>query len=95
MKIISKIPGERVLVSLKEDELSNVLGEYSRYDIKEKFYEQAIKGELEIDISDIYKKHRLIHSLQNQSDYQKARGKLEELLEALTPIESKVSELVK
>ena len=95
MKIISEISDEKVLVSLKKDELANLLGEYSSYKVKREFLQQVIKNETEIEISDIYKKHLLINSLQKTSDYDKARAKLQNILEALTPIESKIEQLSK
>ena len=87
------MPNERVLISIKRDELANLLGEYSKYDVKKEFIDQAIKTETEIEISDIYVKHRLINDIQNKAEYDKARRKLEEILIALTPIENKVETL--
>lgn len=95
MKIIAETPNERVLVSLRKDELANILGEYSKFDVKREFMETAIKNETEIDICDIYQKHRLIVDLQKQSEYEQARYKLNKLLEALTPIENKILKLSK
>ena len=89
------MPNERVLISIKEDELANILGSYSKYDIKKDFMDQAIKTEMEIDICDIYQKHRLIHSIQNSAEYDTARRKLKEILDALTPIEDKIKTLSK
>jgi len=31
MKIISRVPKEKVMVVMSEDELANILGHYSRY----------------------------------------------------------------
>lgn len=95
MKIISQIPGDRVLVSLKADELANILGHYSGHDLKRDFYDDVIKSELELEVSDIYKKHRLINDLQKQNNYEKARTKLETMLSALKPIEDKIAKLSK
>ena len=95
MKIISQMPNERVLISIKDDELANILGSYSKYDIKKDFIDQAIKTEVEIEICDIYQKHRLINSIQNSAEYETARRKLEEMLRALTPIENKIELLSK
>ena len=91
MKIIAAMPNERILVSLKENELANLLGEYSRHNVKSEFINQAIKSETEIDISDIYDKHSLIVAIQKTSEYDTARRKLENMLEALTPIENKIT----
>lgn len=93
MKIISQIPGNRVLVSLKEDELANILGHYSGSKLTRDFYTDVMTKETEIDVSDIYKKHSEIVNLQNKSDYDTARRKLQDILDALTPIESKVKKL--
>ncbi|HZI26244.1 MAG TPA: hypothetical protein VFD46_14265 [Chryseolinea sp.] len=95
MKIIAQTPNERVLVSLTDNELANLLGEYSRYDVKREFMEHAIKNETEIEISDIYQKHRLIADMQKNSEYESARHQLEKLLRALTPIENKIAKLSK
>ena len=93
MKVIAEMPNERVLVSVTRDELANLLGEYSKFDVKKEFMDMAIKNETEIEISDIYKKHRLIYGFQTEAAYSKARHKLEEMLEALTPIENKIEKL--
>ena len=95
MKIISEISNEKVLVSLTKGELANLLGEYGEHQIKYDFLQNVIKKELDINVSDIYKKHRLINSLQKESDYYKARSKLESMLKALTPIENKIEALSK
>lgn len=95
MKIIAQTPNERVLVSVTESELANLLGHYSKYDVKREFIETSIKSEIEISISDIYQKHDLINQLQKNEDYQKARHALNALMNALTPIENKVVMLSK
>lgn len=95
MKIIAQTPNERVLVSLTENELANLLGVYSRFDTKREFIEGAIKSETEIEVSDIYRKHSLINELQKNEEYKKARQALEKLMSALSPIENKVIKLSK
>jgi len=90
MKIIAQTPNDRILVSLQMDELANLIGEYSKYDVKTAFINDSIKNDTEIQISDIYVKHKLIVGLQSQSEYESARAQLNKLLKALTPIENKV-----
>ena len=89
------MPNERVLISIKEDELANILGSYGKYDIKREFINQAIKTEMEIDVCDIFQKHKLINSIQNSAEYDTARSKLKDMLDALTPIENKIELLSK
>lgn len=93
MKIISQLPEDKVLVSLDRGELANILGEYSKFDIKKEVLDELIIEGTNISISDIYSKHRLIHGIQHSSDYNTARRKLEEMLSALTPIENKIAAL--
>lgn len=93
MKVIAQIPGDRVLVSLTLRELANVLGEYSQYDLKREVINELITKDTEVQISDIYDKHYLISEFQSSDKLNDAREKLEKLLRALTPIESKVSDL--
>lgn len=93
MKIISRIPTSKVLVSITEDELANILGQYSNIDITREFYDNAIKNEVDIQISDVYKKNFLINSIKKQSDYATARNQLQAMLDAITPIKDKVSDL--
>ena len=93
MKVISEIPKGKVLVSLTRKELANLLGEYSEYDIKREVLDNLISEETDFPISRIYLKHSQINKLQKQASYDKARFKLEEMLEALTPIESFISDL--
>lgn len=93
MKIIAETPNDRVLVSLKISELANIIGEFSQYDVKREFIDSAIKHDTEIEVSDIYAKHSLIHEMQKEEVILEARHKLTKLLKALTPIESKVSVL--
>jgi hypothetical protein len=93
MKVISEIPKDKVLVSLTKKELANLLGEYSEYDIKREVLDNMILQEIDFPISDIYIKHYKINQLQKQASHDKARFKLEEMLEALTPIENLISAL--
>lgn len=95
MKLIARLPvntsNDRILVNLTLDELANILGETFGMNLKKDFINDCISKETEIEISDIYKKHSLIKNLQNQREYDKARKKLEDILEALTPIEEKIN----
>jgi hypothetical protein len=95
MKIIAETPNDRVLVSLRRDELANILGHYSGHDLKRDFMTESIKSECEIEVSDIYQKHRLISAFQNSGEFEAARTRLNRLMTALTPIESKVTQLIK
>ena len=84
---------ERFLVSLTKDELANVVGHYSKYDLKAEFVKDSIRGEIELEISDIYKKHRLIDEFQKTEAVEAARTQIQKLLRTLTPIENKVKDL--
>jgi len=95
MKVIAQLPDERVLISVTGNEFANLLGQYSKYDIKREDVNAFISEAKEVDISDIYMKHRLIFEMQNTDTMKEARNKLERLLFTLTPIESKVSALAK
>ena len=96
MEIISRVPEEKVLVMLSEDELANILGHYSKYSKvsdSESFHEflnKGIKNRLQIEVSDIYKKAEAVQRIMSSSSYDKARTKLENMLKALTPIEDKL-----
>ncbi len=90
MKIISILPGDRIMINVTKKEFANLLGHYSNYDVKEKDINEHIEKGSEIPIHEIYEKHRLINEIQKSNDYDKARRKLERMLEALTPIEEKI-----
>lgn len=94
MKIISRVPKEKVMVIMSEDELANILGHYSRY--SEGFIksiEAAIAAETEFDVKLFYQKYQLIAGLQKQSEYDKARATLQTMLRALTPVEDLLMKL--
>lgn len=93
MKIISQIPVNKYLISIDKDELARVLGYYYESAIPKDFIKDVISNETDIDMSDIYKKHYIIHDLQNSDNITKARKELERMLAALTPIEDKVKSL--
>lgn len=88
MKIIAELPDNKVLVELTKDELANIIGHYSHYD---EGFKEKIKIGATVDVSDIYKKHRLIKSLQDSKEYDQARKKVKDILDALTPIEDKIN----
>ncbi len=89
MKIISQIPGNRVLVNITEQELAHLLGQPSPYDIKKDFYETAIKAGNDIEISEIYKKHiNIIHS---QGKFNDVLNNLEAMKNIFTPIQDQVT----
>lgn len=93
MKIISEIPEDRLLITIHKDEFVKLLGHFSKYDIESGVIKEFIKSERDINISDIYNKHKLIHGLQTLPSYNTARAKLQEMLDALTPIEDKIKDL--
>lgn len=72
-----------------------VLGHYSSSDIPKEDRSRFIKEETELVISDIYFKHRLIHSYQNSDALQEARKKLLRMAESLLPIEEKIKSIPK
>jgi len=89
MKVIAKLPDDKCLVEVTNDELANICGHYSRY-----AKEFNINIGIDINISDIYKKHDLIITLQKLRSYDTARKKLNDMLNALTPIEDKINQLI-
>lgn len=93
MKIIAEIKGNKVLVEMDKDEIANVLGVYSRYNL-DKMHENwnSIMNK-DLKVSDIYTKHSKIRALQNEAEYSTARAKLKELLDVLTPIEDLATKL--
>lgn len=96
MKIISKVPTDKVMVVMTTHELANVMGNYSHYsDRQSQAVDKAIREEINLPISDIYKKHYLITSLVKQADYDRARRKLEDMVEAMTPVEDMLEKLSK
>ncbi len=86
MKTIAELPNDKVLVEMTKLELANICGHHSN--ISDNF---KLNIGVEVKISDIYEKHRLIGALQRSQEYDKARKKLEEMLNALTPIEDKIN----
>jgi hypothetical protein len=74
-------------------EAANVLGAYSAYQLDSinKTWKTVLHKE--VPISDIYSQYHSIISLQTSSNYNEARAKLKEMLEALTPIERLINDL--
>ncbi len=95
MKIISKIPDDSFLLKVTSQELANILGFHSKYDIKDEFLKPAMSLEKDIEICDIYKDYHRITGILNSSEGETARGKLNNMLKALTPIENKMQSLIK
>ena len=96
MKIISKVPTNKVMVVMTTEELANVMGNHSEYsDNQAQAIDKAIREELDLPISNIYMKHYLITALVNQSEYDTARRKLKDMLHAITPIEDMIEKLSK
>lgn len=88
MKIISEVPEGSVLVKMTLNELANVTG-FSNYH-SSGFMDtirEAIKKETIIPVSVIYKQHEAVTSILREPEYYKARTKLNDMLQALTPIE--------
>lgn len=88
MRVIAELPNDKVLVEMSKDEFANIIGYYSKNSGS-----FQIKIGVDVDISDIYRKHNLIKSLQNTAEYDRARKKLKDILDALTPIEDKINVL--
>lgn len=88
MKVLAKIKevdlNRYVLVEMTENELANIMGEYSHYDIP---IDKLVKEGTDIQISQIYEQYNIYRNILKLADYDKARRKLEDMLKALTPIE--------
>jgi len=93
MKIISKIAGSHFLIRVSKKELAHLMGHYGETEVKSGFIDQAVTSETEIAISDIYMKHHLLHNIQSEVPCQKARQKLQDMLDALTEVEDQVEKL--
>lgn len=86
MKIIGTVGKEELLVQVTRNEIANLCGQYGTH--SNGFDTNNLNVGTTINISEIYRKHILINSYLNQSEYDKARKKLQEMLDALTPIEN-------
>jgi hypothetical protein len=86
MKIIGTVGKEDLLIEVTKDEIANLTGLYST--TSSDFDRNDLVVGTTINISEIYRKHILINSFLNKSDYDKARRKLQEMLDAITPIEN-------
>lgn len=85
MKVIAKTREENskmyVIVEMTDEELANIIGRCSCYDIPS--IDRLIKEDVDIQISKIYSQYSPFCNILKD----KARKKLEDMLEALTPIE--------
>jgi len=96
MKIISEVPNNRYLVIVTDDELANIVGDPSHYTTGfDTAVKGAIKNESDIQISIIYKKHSMIQDELNSRLADKARAKLQKMLDTLTPIENLIKDISK
>lgn len=88
MKIIGQ-SNDGYVVKVSSVELANILGLYSNWENEFRGeVAKAIKYETEIPVSRIYQKYyNLKKVISANKGYDNARSKLEEMLEALTPIE--------
>lgn len=94
MKIVSEIAKDNYLLKVSKKELANILGNSSPGDLNYRFLEDAIATEKNLEVSKIYQHYDLLKSKLKENDYSKAKRKLEEMIEALTPIDSLLNEVI-
>lgn len=96
MKVIGEGTGaESFIVHVSRDELANMMGFYSSY--SPEFIEQrnlALAGNV-VDISKIYRNYYKVKALIERAPYDKAITKLEEMIEAIKPIDELIKEVSK
>ena len=86
MKIIGTVGKEDLLLQVTRNEIANLCGEYSTS--SNDFSSNNLQIGTTINVSEIYRKHTLINSFLRKSEYDTARKKLQEMLDAITPIEN-------
>lgn len=95
MKILGASNNEDYIVQLTKEELANILGFYSKYDVEfARIVKEALKGK-PIPISLIYRNYWKVKSIVESSEYSKAKSKLQEMIDAIEPIDELISELKK
>ena len=92
MKIIAKSANGKLLVEMNEQECGTILGEFL---ISSENITKSINTSIDYPVSKIYHRYKTVQSLVLESEYHKARTKLQQMLNALTPIESLLNELNK
>lgn len=93
MKILGASNDSDYIVQLTGNELANVLGFYGRYDAEFIKRIKLAKEGKDLPISSVYSNYHKIKGIVGSSNYDKARAKLGEMLEALKPIEELLIEL--
>lgn len=95
MKILGASNDEDYIVQLTKGELANILGFYSKYNADfAKMVNEALKGK-SIPISLVYQNYHKIKGMVESSEYHKAKSKLQEMIDAIEPIDELISELKK
>ena len=95
MKILGASNDEDYIVQLTKGELANILGFYSKYDVEfVRIAKEALKGK-PIPISLIYGNYWKIKNIVESSEYSKAKSKLQEMIDAIEPIDELISKLKK
>lgn len=95
MEILGTSNNENYIVQLTEVELANILGFYSRYDVDFIKMVKEAMGRKSIPISLIYQNYYRIKSIVENSEYTKAKTKLQEMINAIEPIDKLISDLKK
>lgn len=93
MRILGASNDEDYIVQLTKGELTNILGFYSKYDKDLNDILKKAKNGIEIPVSKVYLNYHNIKGIVNSSEYSKARNKLNEMLNALEPIELLLTKL--
>lgn len=92
MKVIGKAE-DYYIVQVHESELAPIIGCKSNYDADfRNIVNSSLKG-ADIKVSKIYQNYCKVKSISSSNKYDLARTKLEEMLEALTPLEELVNKM--
>lgn len=93
MKVLGASNDEDYIVQLTKGELANILGFYSKYDVEfAKMVSEALKGK-SIPVSLVYQNYHKIKGMVKSSEYYKAKSKLQEMIDAIEPIDELIREL--
>lgn len=93
MRIIGEAGEDSYIVQMTSDEVANVLGFYSKYDVTLQQLVRQSRNGVNLPISSVYQNYHKVKGIVEGSDYDKARTKVKDILKALEPIEELVTKL--
>lgn len=95
MKILGASNNEDYIVQLTRKELTNILGFYDEYNpVFAKMVNEALKGK-SIRVSLVYQNYYKIKNIIEGPEYCQAKSKLQEMIDAIEPINKLIEELKK